>query len=372
MPHSSPGIRVCVVAGMIDAKLHSKLAPIQNIEQVAAIYLVRRQRYLGKKVTCYSPPRRLGGLRTFAEPWRLLTLVYLCLVKKPDFLIAFGTVPHGIYAWVLGKLFRIPVIQHVMGKNDLRLTFPGQWGRAIALAAVRNGYRIAVRGDSMRQWLIEHGVPSGKIFVPQNVHDFDLFSQDSTVGKKYDLVYVGFLERYKRIDLLLESLAMVQARRPGTTLLLIGDGSLRNALEIKAKNLGMTDLVHFCGKQEFASLPSLLNQARVFIMTSQGEGLPMAMIEAMSCGLPVIVPSDADIEEVAMDEMNALVVASHEPGAFAEKIVALLGNEQLCKRLSEGALLIRREKAEEYSLGHQAKVWEEAIDPAECDPNPTA
>jgi len=213
----------------------------------------------------------------------------------------------------------------------------------------------------MRQWLEEKGVSAEKIFVPQNVHDFGLFRPDADVKKKFDFVYCGLLAPYKRIDLMLDSLALVQKKRPGTSLLLIGDGPQRESLECQAYELGIAKQVHFCGKQDFHKLPQLLNQARVFIMTSQGEGLPMAMIEAMSCGLPVIVPADADIEEVAKHEENGLVVAGHTASQFAEAIMRLINHPEIYERLQGGALALRNSKWDEYSLEYQTALWGNAV-----------
>ena len=354
-------MRICVIGGMIDAKLVAKLAPLQNLSEVEIIDLIRRNEFQGPKVKCHSPPKTLLKWLPLAEAWRIMALIWVVLRHKPELLVAFGTVPHGVYAWLVGRLFRISVIQHVMGKNDLRLTFPGQKGKGITLAAVRAGNMIAVRGHRMKQWLETMGVPPEKVFIQHNIHDFTLFTPRPGQAKDYELIYVGLLAPYKRIDLMLEMLQVLKKKGKKPRLLLVGDGPQKKALEETARQLEIDRQVEFAGNKKFSDLPPLYQRAKVFIMTSQGEGLPQAMIEAMSCGLPTIVPADADIEEVARHGVNALVVNPPTAEAFAQATERLLSEKSLFKQLHEGALQTREEYRNKYSLTYQTKSWAKVI-----------
>ncbi len=355
-------MRVLIIAGMIDAKLVSKVAPLLEVEQITQIHLSRRKRYQHDRIRCHSPPQWLCRIMPLAEAWRVFNLLYLCLRFRPALLIALGTVPHGLYAWMLGRLFRIPVIQHVMGKNDLRLTFDKALGKKLTLRAVCAAAAVGVRGRASLDYLRRQGVPANKLFKPQNLHDFSLFKPDSHSKPVYDLIYVGLLSPYKRIDLLLESLHLARQRLPQLRLLLVGDGPLRGRLQTQARQLDLIDAACFAGSVDYAQLPSCFRRAKVFIMTSQGEGLPMAMIEAMSCGLPAIIADDADIGEVARHEYNSLVVETWTPAAFAAAIVRLLSDTALYQQLRRGALALREHKREEYSLHAQARLWAKTID----------
>ncbi len=351
-------MKLCVLAGMINAKLSSKIAPLQAASQVTDIFLIRRQTYQGDKIRCFAPPPWLGWARPLGELWRLTALIYVLIRHRPQWIIAFGIIPHGLYAWIFGKIFRIPVIQHVMGKNDLRLTFPNQSGRKLALAALKASRYVAVRGQASIEYLVHKGIPKERLFAPQNLHDFALFQPDPRIRKRFDLIYVGLFSAYKRLDLVLDALKQVIHDHPNANVLLVGDGPKRKALEKQALRLGIQSHVEFLGSQTFDQLPTCYNAARVFIMTSQGEGLPMAMIEAMSCGLPVIVPADADITEIARNGINSVVVNEWTPRCFAEAIHSLLSDPARYQRLREGALRLREHKAREYSLAAQTELWE--------------
>jgi len=354
-------MRICVVAGMIDAKLHSKIEPLQNSTEVSEILLVRRKTYAGDKIVLYKPPDILVHSLLTAEIWRFCALIYIGIFKRPTVFIAFGTVPHGIYVWLIGKLLCIPVVQHVMGKNDLRLGLPDQYGQGLCLNAVIKSDLVAVRGDRMKSWFLEKGLLERKIFKPQNIHDFSLFSPDDTIVKTHDLIYVGLLAPYKRVDVILRSFSTLCTQRPNSTLLIVGDGPLRKDLQKLAESLSIADKVTFTGAKDYFELPDLYRLARVFVMTSLGDGLPMAMIEAMSCGLPAIVPNDADILEVAVNNVNALIVDTPTDIGYYGAIERLIDDEVLYRELQGGALQIREQYKKEYSLEFQTTLWTNAL-----------
>ena len=354
-------MRICVVGGMIDAKLHSKIAPLQHSTLIHEIHLVRRLPYQGDKIIAHSVPRWIRTFLPAAELWRLLQLTWICLRHRPRLLIAFGTMPHGLYIWLVGKLFRIKTIQHIMGKNDLRLTFNKQRGRKLAMRAVVAADLVAVRGRPMIKMLVQKGVEKTRIFVPQNIHDFSLFHCTNPSPPEYELIYVGLLSRYKRIDLLLQSFAASSPASSEAKLLIVGDGPEKQALQQLAEQLEISSRVDFVGKIPFEQLPAYYCNARTFIMTSQGEGLPMAMIEAMSCGLPVIIANDADITEIANHEHNALVVNHWTAHDFSHAIVRMRQDAKLYQHLRQNALQLRTSHQTEYSLDFQTRLWTEHI-----------
>ena len=87
----------------------------------------------------------------------------------------------------------------------------------------------------------------------------------------------------------------------------------------------------------------------------------MAMIEAMSCGLPCIVPDDADITTLAKHEYNALVVPVGDTEGFANSISRLLTDQPLYDKLTQNARKIVTEKKEEYSLQNISVIWRQIL-----------
>ena len=152
---------------------------------------------------------------------------------------------------------------------------------------------------------------------------------------------MGNLVAVKRLDMLLDAAARLLEARPGFRLVLVGDGVLRGELEAHAARLGLGEAARFVGAQGFDEIAHWLRRARVFVMTSEMEGLPQAMIEAMSCGVPVVIPDTGDVTTLARHGENALIVSPPTAAGFADAIGRLLDDPPLHARLAAGCLAMR-------------------------------
>jgi len=354
---------VLVVAGMIDRKLFSKILPLMKSKTVANIYLVRRDFVAGEKITCFSPRGILRTNLVLAELYRIMAIVYVLLRYRPEVVIGIGLLLHGLYANILGTVFGKKKILLLMGKNDLALTYPHRKRlQRILLRVAFLADFLGTRGTRSRKWLVEKGFAKEKVFIPHNVFDFGAFSPRSLI-KKYDMIYVGLLSPYKRVDLLLEVVhKLVSEKQLGNTrLAIVGDGKSRGKLEKQCRQLKLRHRVDFLQPGDASYVCDLLNQSRVFVMTSQGEGLPMAMVEAMSCGLPVVIFDHADISDVVLHGENGMLVRPGDLDGFAEAVSGLLTNPDLYKKLRVGALRIRAEFNQPYSLEGIRAVWERVL-----------
>jgi len=90
------------------------------------------------------------------------------------------------------------------------------------------------------------------------------------------------------------------------------------------------------------------------VLSSDSEGLPLSVIEAMTAGLPVIVSHVGDLPDLIEDGVNGFLVKERTAQAFSEKIVALLRDDALRTRFSEAA----RRAARQYSIEASARKWD--------------
>ena len=112
------------------------------------------------------------------------------------------------------------------------------------------------------------------------------FFQESWTGKGRDIIAVGRLQPQKNYPLLIEAFAKIAPRFPDTDLVICGDGVLRRELEALVEQYGIKDRVHFRGIVE--DVRNELKRAGVFVMSSDYEGMPNALMEAMAVGVPII------------------------------------------------------------------------------------
>lgn len=362
-------MKLLFVGRMIDRKFMSKVLPLVENERVDQIYVVRREFIEYDKLVCYSPPRWIKPILPLAELYNLVCIFYIALRYKPVVLIASGMIMHGIYVNLAGKILGKPTISLLMGNNDLLINYPQpKWLKRILLMITSWADHIGTRGTRSKAWLIEQGIKAEKIFINPNVFDFEEF-KPITVKKAYDLVYVGLLKEYKRVDLLIDIVEILVKRygHSDVQLAIAGDGPLRQGLEEKIKEKKLEENIFFKGKMDKHDLNLLINTSKIFVMTSVGEGLPMAMVEAMSCGLPAVAFDDADIGDIIQHQVNGFLCPILDTEQFAGHLHQLISNPPLLAKMSEQALAIREIMQEEYSLPYVKNVWEKVLD--KFDPN---
>jgi glycosyltransferase involved in cell wall biosynthesis len=186
-----------------------------------------------------------------------------------------------------------------------------------------------------------------QVFVVRNGLDLKRFSCWIDTPKMSNYVAaVGSLFPVKRWDRLLRAVQKVKSVGAGDVCFRIaGDGPLRPALEKLAGDLGILRAVHFQGAIQ--NMPAFLRGAKFLVHTSESEGCPNAVMEAMACGLPVVVMEAGDIQYLVEEGRTGFVVRQDDEGALADRITQLLNDVSLCGHMG----LAARAKAErEFGL----------------------
>ena len=110
-------MNILVICGMKHKQLNAKIAPIASLQEVKTIYMVRRRKYTHPKVVCYSPPLPFSSHILLSEPYRIILITYILLVKKVDVVMGIFIRMSGIMAGIMGRLFFKPVIQNLVGQD---------------------------------------------------------------------------------------------------------------------------------------------------------------------------------------------------------------------------------------------------------------
>ncbi len=162
-------------------------------------------------------------------------------------------------------------------------------------------------------------VPNGIAAVPPQPGD--IRAMFGTASGPF-ICAVGRLVPVKRFDVLLRAIARTLVRVPEAKLLLIGDGPLFNELKHLAAQLNISHAVRFTGYRHDAR--QLLAGCDVFVMSSDMEGLPVVLLEAMDALVPVVATSVGGVPEVVAAPHTGLLVPPSDPESLAEAIVATL------------------------------------------------
>ncbi|RMF46114.1 MAG: glycosyltransferase, partial [Anaerolineae bacterium] len=135
------------------------------------------------------------------------------------------------------------------------------------------------------------------------------------------LISVGRLAAPKGYPDLLQAFAQLAPEYPQAILWVVGDGDLWDALHAQRAALGLQTRVHFLGRR--SDVPDLLNAADIFVSASHWEGLPLAVLEAMMAGLPVVATAVGDTPNIVPLGASRLV-PPHQPAALAQALGTLV------------------------------------------------
>lgn len=135
--------------------------------------------------------------------------------------------------------------------------------------------------------------------------------------------HVGSFSLVKNHEFILQVAQEVFRRKPDSRLVLVGDGRLRSDIEHQAKILGIADKTVFTGKR--ADVPNLMGMMDVFLFPSLYEGLGLAVIEAQSAGLPIVIADSVPKETEVVSELFVWMSLSQPPELWAEKCLQMVG-----------------------------------------------
>jgi len=245
--------------------------------------------------------------------------------------------PECALPFVLSKS-KIPIVFHQHGSANPVIMSIYKWARNQLFTQIFNNiYKIIYkRADwiiAIDKLCLNQAVKNGvgqKVSLIMNAVDDSIFKPDENARKEtrnkygnlnYDfiLLFVGRLEEVKNVDKIIDSFLYFPDKK-NIKLYVAGDGTLRRNLERQVREKRLIDNVIFLGYISHNQLPSLYNMADVLVLPSSMEGTPMVVLEALSCGTPVIASSVGGIPDIVKNGVNGYLLEQVNPRAIAETI----------------------------------------------------
>lgn len=353
----------------------------------AETFLLNHLRYLD--LTNYEPivcQMREGGelLRSFEEIG--VEVISLGERRRPDFralsrlleilrqrqvdILQTHILYAGITGRILGRIAGVPVI--VSTEQDVRLgaqaahpikrwlndlTMPLANANVYITQAVANSFKKSVARSIFEKGLVERLIPNGT-----NLGTNGFTSTDKRLKARIKLQLeeeyfvigaVGRLETQKGHQYLIRAFAEISPLLPNARLVIIGSGTLQHQLEIMAEQLGIRERLLTLGQR--TDVLKLLPGFDVFVFPSIFEGQGVAILEAMSVGVPVIASQVGGIPEMVLHEKTGLLVEPKNVAALRDAILRIRSEPELAERLSGSA---RRHVADEYSIEDSVKQYD--------------
>lgn len=225
------------------------------------------------------------------------------------------------------------------------------WRLQDAVVAVSAGVAAAIGGGPTPVHLIVNGIDAGRF----RRHDRERGWAREQLGIPARALVVGTvagLRRQKRLDLWLEAAAALGGAGREVRFLLVGDGPERAELEALARRLGLGE-VSFAGLQ--ADVRPFLAAMDLFMISSDSEGLPLALLEAMAMELPVVATAVGGIPEVLREGVTGYLAPPAEPGRLAAAARPLLEDRRLRERMGRAG---RRRVEARFSATASARALE--------------
>jgi glycosyltransferase involved in cell wall biosynthesis len=254
-------------------------------------------------------------------------------------------------AWIIHRLTGLP-FSFTAHANDL-------WRRPVVLGRKLADARFVVAVSEYNEILIEEQSPNASVHVVHCGVDVERFRpkpDDDSSEPSGELLCVASLETRKGHRYLFEAFAALAERFPYLRVVLVGDGPARAELEQLATMLEIASRVEFRGATTQAEVAAALDRARVFVLpsirdaTGRMEGIPVALMEAMAAGVPVVATRLSGIPELVTGE-TGLVVEPGDAPALAAAVASLLEDPGRARRNAAAA---RAYVAERFDLFTEA------------------
>jgi glycosyltransferase involved in cell wall biosynthesis len=296
----------------------------------------------------------------------------------PDVVHTHGPLMVGMEAIWSAQALHVPLVgtHHTFLDHYLKYVFLDyEWARNLSWRGTAWYYNhcctVISPTRSLAEGLATHGLKTVPVIVPNPV-DVEFFSPAASTAVKAQLkarfgiqgpalVYMGRLSYEKSIDQVLMALAFVAKSKPDCALLVIGDGPETGRLKRQARDLGLVDRVFFTGYLLGTELVEALRAGDIFVLASKSENMPLAVLEAMATGLPVVSVSSLGMKEIVVDGSNGFLLPPDRPQEMADRVVELIDDAAKRERFAGASRELSQQYSDVAAARRVAGIYERAI-----------
>jgi len=280
---------------------------------------LRRHRWMALLVPSFI------GLQAWTT-WRLLR------TRRFDVVHAHWLIPQGLVAWLFRRAPARPVPYVVTSHGADLYALRGRALAAVKRRVALQAAAVSVVSTPMQAAVQRMGVARQNVHVlPMGVDLSGRFVPgDEAQRSAHELLFVGRLVEKKGLPHLLRAMPQVLRRVPQAKLTIAGFGPDAQALARLADELGLAGAVKFLGAVPQSELPALYRKAAAFVApfvraaSGDQEGLPVALMEAVGCGCPVVAGYVPGLEDIFGPDITVATVDPSDTEALAQRIVSLL------------------------------------------------
>ncbi len=343
-------VRVYTVSALSEAELQQKVGNAFTVRKMHSMPLFV---YPGERV-CLPIGNVVSDLRAFA----------------PDIIHTHTPFGMGHHAAKAAKKLHVPLIgtHHTFLDHYLKHVYIDfDWSRKAAWYLTIRYYNnccIVVSPSKSLARYFEMYLLRRPIVVLPNILDVDFFSPASArknTNKDQTLIYMGRLSYEKNVKGVIDAASLIIQKHPNTKLVLIGDGGERGILDAYIKQKGIQTNTTITGFIHGQELVDRMREGDVFLTASKSENMPLALMEAMAVGLPIVATRSLGLEEMFEDGGNAFLTPPDDPKKMAEKTIELLSDQALRERFGKRSRELSMHYSEKEVLSEIVSLYEQAI-----------
>ncbi|TFG29421.1 glycosyltransferase family 1 protein [Candidatus Thorarchaeota archaeon] len=192
--------------------------------------------------------------------------------------------------------------------------------------------------------------------------DLSVFYPIPELEKKWDIAFLGRLEKMKAVDLFPEMLGVLKQDYPHLKMVMTGEGSLKEKLLTDFVSVDVSHMVDYLGVIETDDVPKLINQSRIFIYPSREEPFGLSILEAMACEVPVVTTNVYGPLEINTDGVDGLTINPDNVDELVAAVRTLLENKELRTQIGkEGRRTVERRFDIKKHLESLSNIYQDLV-----------
>jgi glycosyltransferase involved in cell wall biosynthesis len=348
-------MKILVFALLKPSQIKYKIVPLSLSDQVNEIIIVRKYPEPEIEKVKYLLLPKICKYKVFNLLLTPFILLFWAHKLKPDLLLSYHFIPHGFFAYIVSFFTRTPFIYSQIDLDIQRLAKIPLVGFLIR-KIIKQAMQINVPGSFSKNFWIQQGLDSSKINLIHSTIDTEKDFYPMSKSKDFDFIYIGVLDKNKQVDLIIKSFANLVLKFPNYNLCIIGEGNKKQYLQKLVDELNLNSNITFLGKKH--EIADYLNRSRVFVMASKTEGLPCALLEAMSCELLPVATNVGNIPDLIEDGFTGFLVNSMSVDELSFKMELAINNYNSHSMMMKNA---RQMIVSEHSYISATKKWDNLL-----------
>jgi len=242
-------------------------------------------------------------------------------------------------------------------QNDISKSFESVLFKRYFKTRFKMADAIVVLANQFKEKLSDLGIKHDKIYVSSTMVESEKYlPEDKNFSRPYKILFCATMKKEKGPFEILEATPIVLSKFPSTKFIFIGSGKDLGKLKEKSKKMLLNKNVEFTGYVTLEDKIRRYKESHIFVFpTFHGEGFPTVILEAMAAGLPVVTTANAGLVDTIENGREGFLVTTmpSEPKEIAEKVIKLIENPELMKKISKNNIKKAKEEFDVKAVSRQ-------------------